>query len=76
MAGPTGVEPATLGLKVRCSVLTELRTHLLSAVDRKTLKGFFSVSVVFCKTINKVMIYQAFFELVVILFCLLYSATV
>ena len=27
MAGPTGVEPATLGLKVRCSSLTELRTR-------------------------------------------------
>ena len=27
LAGPTGVEPATLGLKVRCSSLTELRTR-------------------------------------------------
>ena len=25
-AGPTGIEPATPGLKVRCSSLTELRT--------------------------------------------------
>ena len=45
MAGPTGIEPATPGLKVRCSSLTELRTHQLNAADRKTLKGFFSVSV-------------------------------
>jgi hypothetical protein len=27
MAGPTGIEPATPGLKVRCSSLTELRTR-------------------------------------------------
>ena len=26
-AGPTGIEPATPGLKVRCSSLTELRTR-------------------------------------------------
>ena len=46
MAGPTGIEPATPGLKVRCSSLTELRTHRIDAADRKTLKGFFSVSIV------------------------------
>ena len=44
-AGPTGIEPATPGLKVRCSSLTELRTHLLDSADRKTVRGFFSVSV-------------------------------
>ena len=46
MAGPTGIEPATPGLKVRCSSLTELRTHRIDAADRKTTRGFFSVSVV------------------------------
>jgi hypothetical protein len=46
MAGPTGIEPATPGLKVRCSSLTELRTHRIYAADRKTRKGFFSVSIV------------------------------
>ncbi len=44
-AGPTGIEPATPGLKVRCSSLTELRTHLPNAGDSKTAQGFFSVSV-------------------------------
>ncbi len=29
MAGPTGIEPATLGLRVRCSSLTELRTRIV-----------------------------------------------
>jgi hypothetical protein len=47
VAGPTGIEPATPGLKVRCSSLTELRTHLSNAADSKTVKGFFSVSVGF-----------------------------
>ncbi len=47
MAGPTGIEPATPGLKVRCSSLTELRTHLPNVVDSKTVKGFFSVSISF-----------------------------
>jgi hypothetical protein len=27
LAGSTGIEPATPGLKVRCSSLTELRAH-------------------------------------------------
>ena len=44
-AGPTGVEPATLGLKVRCSSLTELRTrtHFWCSCQENA-KGFFSVS--------------------------------
>jgi hypothetical protein len=46
LAGPTGIEPATPGLKVRCSSLTELRTHLTKGSDRKTTRGFFSVSIV------------------------------
>jgi hypothetical protein len=45
VAGPTGIEPATPGLKVRCSSLTELRTHQIDAADRKTTRGFFSVSI-------------------------------
>ena len=45
MAGPTGVEPATPGLKVRCSILTEPRAHALTVADSKSEKGFFSVSV-------------------------------
>ena len=41
MAGPTGIEPATPGLKVRCSSLTELRTRTcFVAADRKTQGGF------------------------------------
>ena len=40
-AGPTGIEPATPGLKVRCSSLTELRTPLkLLRTDRKMRRGF------------------------------------
>ncbi len=41
LAGPTGIEPATPGLKVRCSSLTELRTPLKSLrTDRKMRRGF------------------------------------
>jgi hypothetical protein len=41
LAGPTGIEPATPGLKVRCSSLTELRTRTISVVaDRKIRRGF------------------------------------
>jgi hypothetical protein len=32
LAGPTGIEPATPGLKVRCSSLTELRALTLKDV--------------------------------------------
>ncbi len=36
MAGPTGIEPATLGLRVRCSSLTELRTRAVDEIENKT----------------------------------------
>ena len=37
MAGPTGIEPATPGLKVRCSILTELRAHaFVGEIEDKT----------------------------------------
>ncbi len=40
-AGPTGIEPATPGLKVRCSSLTELRTRArFVAADRTIRRGF------------------------------------
>jgi hypothetical protein len=37
-AGPTGIEPATPGLKVRCSSLTELRAHNLLLIG-KLIRG-------------------------------------
>ena len=46
LAGPTGIEPATPGLKVRCSSLTELRAlSVYFSLIGKTRKGFFSVSI-------------------------------
>ena len=56
LAGPPGIEPGTpgfprsaLSLKVRCSVLTELRAHL-NCVLRSRVDGkvFFSVSFECC----------------------------
>jgi hypothetical protein len=45
-AGPTGIEPATPGLKVRCSSLAELRALLGRLVlIGETRKRFFSVSI-------------------------------
>ena len=42
VAGPTGIEPATPGLKVRCSSLTELRAHPTDYVAHmKNKKGVF-----------------------------------
>jgi hypothetical protein len=42
VAGPTGIEPVTPGLKVRCSILTELRAHLPSPkrVKKQNLRIF------------------------------------
>ncbi len=38
VAGPTGIEPATPGLKVRCSVLTELRALPVYVVQEQSFK--------------------------------------
>jgi hypothetical protein len=38
--GPTGIEPATPGLKVRCSSLTELRALMLRLLEGETSWGF------------------------------------
>ena len=40
-AGPTGIEPATPGLKVRCSSLTELRTRSLFVEADRNRVGVF-----------------------------------
>ena len=42
LAGPTGIEPATPGLKVRCSSLAELRALLSECVAHmRNKKGVF-----------------------------------
>ena len=42
MAGPTGIEPVTPGLKVRCSSLTELRAPQGDFIaHRRNKKGVF-----------------------------------
>jgi|WetSurMetagenome_2_1015567.scaffolds.fasta_scaffold39169_2 hypothetical protein len=40
MAGPTGIEPATLGLRVRCSSLTELRTRTIPLLKKGSIEQY------------------------------------
>jgi hypothetical protein len=39
VAGPTGIEPATYGLRVRRSSLTELRAHMAS-FEKVFIEGY------------------------------------
>ena len=57
MAGPTGIEPATPGLKVRCSSLTELRAHELNAVADSERRGFLAFRLWLNNKIEKVRAY-------------------
>ena len=56
MAGPTGVEPAAYGLRVRRSSLTELRAHLCAFE-----KEFSSIDIEVSLTIRVALRIVAFF---------------